>query len=116
MRFYNGQPVICVDDRFGSRWWRAALAKHGITLPSLGSRYAVRGYVDAPGPSCILLVEIANPLVMYGDGKEREASFAETRFQPATDIGDLEKMLTSKSVPKDDGMDNRRKKKQTERA
>lgn len=110
MRFYNGQPVVCINDRFQSEWWRREMQKKGLTLPTRDHRYTVRGYSDGPDPPCILLVEIANPPVMWSDGKEREAAFVDKRFAPITDISELEKIAATNSAPKRRGekWDNRR--------
>lgn len=100
MRFYDGQPVVCINDRFSSAWWRIATVQFGLTLPAKGRRYVVRGYSDGPEPPCVLLREIANPRVPWSDGKQREVAFWDERFVPITDISDLERLLDVEKKPK----------------
>lgn len=99
MKFYVGQPVICVNDDFT----RADKYYPGITWPVRGRRYVVRGYV-ADGSArigfsrvvyaAIVVMEIRNRRVRYMDGGVREAGFWDERFEPATSIEDLKKVAT----------------------
>lgn len=99
-RFYAGQPVVCVDARFRSGWWLNVIKRFGVTLPCKGQRYVVRGYVYEDKYPIVVLQEISNPRVPYGDGQMRECGFWEERFQPTTDIADLERCLDRKSMPR----------------
>jgi hypothetical protein len=93
-RFYIGQPVICIDDR-QNRW----LIRHhpGVTWIRRGERYTIRGNHEATIKGTlanfVTLYEIHNPSVVWNDGIVREASFWEERFEPATDIGELDKIV-----------------------
>jgi hypothetical protein len=91
MRFYEGQPVVCVNDTVSTQ---IARMFPGMTWPVRGQRYVIRRYVRAGAPHlpAVLLVEIKNRRVRYLDGRVDEAGFWDERFAPITDIGDLEKI------------------------
>ena len=88
MRFYNGQPVVCINDNFS--WARRMYPFTDIVYPVRGQRYVVRGYVNitvshrANAPA-LLVVGITNPRVRYVNGEMHEAGFAEHRFAPITE-------------------------------
>ena len=91
-RFYIGQPVICIDDRL-NRW---LIRRHpGVQWVKLGQRYTIRGNHEARMHGGVMnfvtLHELRNPDVVWNDGVVREASFWEERFEPATDIGEIDK-------------------------
>lgn len=92
-RFYIGQPVICVDDRLNK--WLVRFHPN-VKWVEAGQRYTIRGNHTAPMKSGVMnfvtLQEIHNPAVVWSDGIVREASFWEERFEPATDIGELDKV------------------------
>lgn len=93
-RFYIGQPVICVDDRLNA--W---LIRHhpNVTWVTRGQRYTIRAHQQAVMPvnrhmNFVLLHEIRNPIVPWSDGQYMEAGFWEERFEPATDISELDRI------------------------
>ena len=87
-----GQPVVCVDDR-RSRW----LSRYypNVRWVVRGQRYVIRANMTADingVKTFVLLREIRNAAVVWGDGRLREAAFWEERFEPATDISELEEL------------------------
>lgn len=89
-RFYIGQPVICVDDRLR----RGAIQRYpGLTWPKAGQRYVIRGNIEGAVFTFVTVREIKNRIIRYPNGVRAEAGFWEERFEPATDIGDLEATL-----------------------
>jgi hypothetical protein len=88
-RFYNGQPVICVDDRLRP----AAIRRYpNVIYPKKGQRYTIR-HPDLPVGgklTFVLVTEIRNQVVVWPCGARFEAGFWEDRFEPATDITLLE--------------------------
>jgi len=87
-RFYIGQPVVCVDGRVRRR---VARRWPHIAWPKEGGRYVIRGNVETKVATFVLLREIRNKTIAYPNSKLRaEAGFWEERFEPATDIGELE--------------------------
>ena len=85
-RFYVGQPVICVNDRWGATAVRCYV-ENGLTFPFKNRLYHVRSYLfyRARGGWMITLEEIANPVVTYDFGLRCEAGFMERRFEPRTE-------------------------------
>ena len=91
-RFYVGQPVICIDDRPNS--WLDRHYPH-VRWVVRGQRYVIRANIvaDISGvKTFVLLREISNGKVVWGDGKLRESAFWEERFEPATDISVLDEI------------------------
>jgi hypothetical protein len=95
-KFYNGQPVICINDDF--KKVRKQYARVSPRLPVKGKRYTVRCYVIEDKHPCVVLREISNSNVLYSDGMFRELGFWDRRFEPVTDISKLEKLQSSKRV------------------
>ena len=95
MMFYKGQPVVCINGDF------TYVNKYypNVSWPTQGGRYVIRDYVaqTLTGKVCypaVLLMEIRNRRVHYMDGFLAEVGFWEARFAPATDIGDLRRVIT----------------------
>jgi hypothetical protein len=89
MRFYVGQPVVCVHDDFT----RVKAMYPNCSWPVHGVVYHVRRYLLAKPTlvegalvvyPAIALYEIHNPMVTYMDGIKREAGFWDERFEPVT--------------------------------
>jgi hypothetical protein len=95
--FYIGQPVICVNDQL----FRGVVRRYpGLTWPRAGGRYVVRSMMDSNTPNLgwltfITVQEIRNRKIRWPSGVMAEAGFWEERFEPATDIGDLEEVRKS---------------------
>lgn len=98
-RFYIGQPVVCVDDRI--RPSVARVYPQITDWPKAGAQYRIRANMTLMTrvsrrkwtPLTFVLVHgISNPLITWGDGTRAEAGFHEDRFEPATNIGELEKV------------------------
>jgi hypothetical protein len=88
-RFYNGQPVICVDDRLR----RGPTRRYpGLIWPRKGQRYVIRhAAIPQHGAhNFVTVVEIRNRVITWPCGARFEAGFHEDRFEPATDITLLE--------------------------
>lgn len=88
-RFYNGQPVICVDDRLR----RGPTQRYpGLKWPVKGRKYVIRvAEIPQRGPRNFVLVnELRNRVITWPCGARFEAGFWEDRFEPATDITLLE--------------------------
>jgi hypothetical protein len=88
-RFYNGQPVICVDGRLR----RGPTQRYpGLIWPKKGRKYIIRcAEVPQRGARNFVLVqEIRNRIITWPCGARFEAGFWEDRFEPATDITLLE--------------------------
>lgn len=78
--FETGQAIICINDDF--KWARKHYPQV-VNWPRFGSRYIVRGYVCDGRCPAIVVQEMTNVIVIYSDGAEREAGFADKRFVKA---------------------------------
>lgn len=83
--------MICINDNFN----RAMRIYKRVTWPKKGCRYVIRDYVHLKDTPAVVLREIHNVDVVYSDGTIKEAGFWDERFVPATDISELQKLLTS---------------------
>jgi hypothetical protein len=96
-RFYIGQPVVCVDGRVRPHVDRRY---PGLRWPRRGVRYTIRENIDIDSHgdwiTFVTVDEIQNRKIRWPGGRKHEAGFHEDRFEPATDISDLEKV--SKTV------------------
>jgi hypothetical protein len=93
-RFYIGQPVVCVRDNI----LRGVAARYpGLMWPRKGVVYHVRENYDSGTPNLgvltfVTLRELRNRRIRWPNGALREAGFWEERFEPATDIGELDEV------------------------
>jgi hypothetical protein len=89
-RFYDGQPVVCVK---GGSNPNAERRYPGLRWPVKGRRYTIRlAEVPIRDKITFVLVQgISNRVIRWPCGTRYEAGFWEDRFEPATDIGELEK-------------------------
>jgi len=84
MKFYPGQEVVYVDDRYDAER-RKLFEEFGVVRPKLKARYRVRTYTSRGSQPCLVLHEILNPKVPYTKATDmREAGFAERRFRAVT--------------------------------
>lgn len=72
----------------------------GLRWPRKGVRYTIRENIDSQANNTwltfVTVGEIRNRTIRWPGGRFHEAGFHEDRFEPATDISDLEKV--SKTV------------------
>lgn len=90
-RFHNGQTVICVK---GGSNPNADRRYPGLRWPVRGRRYVVRvAEIPQRGRMTFILVSgISNRTIRWPCGTRYEAGFHEDRFEPATDIGELDQV------------------------
>ena len=80
--FHIGQLVVCINDT-----WKSHLKNtEGISMPTKGMIYTIRGLPDCPGDReghgyGVHLEEIINPVKLYTWGK-MEAVYDPSRFRP----------------------------------
>lgn len=88
-RFHRGQTVICVQ---GGQNPNAERRYPGLRWPVKGHRYVIRE-PEVPVRSrgtFVLVSSISNRVIVWPCGTRYEAGFHEDRFEPATDIGELD--------------------------
>lgn len=90
-RFYDGQPVVCVR---GGENPNAGRRYPGLRWPVKGRRYTIRkAEIPHRGKwTFVLVAGISNRTIIWPCGTRYEAGFHEDRFEPATDIGELDKV------------------------
>lgn len=104
-RFYKGQPVICVK---GGSNPNADRRYPGLRWPVKGQRYTIR---EAEVPqrgryTFVLVVGIRNRIIRWPCGTRYEAGFWEDRFEPATDISELDTVRTTVERYMGDALDH----------